>query len=333
MLFRSPERILSFSRKALDYMLSEHKKSMHEFGVDFDIWFRESTLREEKAHLQVLERLKQSGHTYVQDNAIWFKSTDYGDEKDRVLVTGDGRPTYFLVDISYHEDKFSRGFNRLVDFWGPDHHGYIPRMSAALQALGHDKNQFNVSIIQQVNLLRSGRMVKMSKRAGEIVEMNELIHEVGVDAARYFFVDRRISQPLDFDIDLAKKQSDENPVYYVQYAHARICNILRFARENHVDIPDTGDTSPLTAGSELELIKKCTEFPKVLNKAAQFMEPHRLTNYLHDLATVFHRFYHDHRVVTDDSKMTQARLMLCKATRQVLYNGLKILGISTPETM
>ncbi|MDZ7721502.1 MAG: DALR anticodon-binding domain-containing protein [candidate division KSB1 bacterium] len=206
-------------------------------------------------------------------------------------------------------------------------------MSAALQALGYDEKQFSVSIIQQVNLLRNGRVVKMSKRAGEIVEMNELINEVGVDAARYFFVDRRISQPLDFDIDLAKKQTDENPVYYVQYAHARICNILRFAKENNVDIPDAGDTSPLTEPSELELIKKCGEFPEILSKAAQFMEPHRVTNYLHELATVFHRFYHDHRVVTDNKQLTRARLMLCKASRQVLFNGLTILGISTPENM
>ncbi len=327
------ERTGKFSELALNYMLNRHKKSMSRYGVQFDVWFRESAIRQKNEHIKVLQRLRDLGHTFEKEDAVWFKSTDYGDEKDRVLITSEGRPTYFLVDIAYHENKFSRGFDHVVDFWGPDHHGYIPRMRAALLALGHPEDSFDVSIIQQVNLLRSGRAVKMSKRAGEIVEMDELIDEVGPDAARYFFVDRRMSQPLDFDIDLAKKQSDENPVYYVQYAHARISNILRFAKESGIQLSEQGDTSLLTEQHELALIKKCLEFPEVVTRAAQTMEPHRITNYLHETATVFHRFYHEHRVVSEDKELSHARLLLCKATRQVLANGLKLLGVSAPENM
>ncbi len=327
------ERCETFSQKALEYMLGRHQASMKNFRVDFDIWFLESKLRESKAHLQILERLKENGHTYVKDDAVWFKSSEFGDEKDRVLVTSEDRPTYFLVDIAYHEDKFLRGFDRIIDFWGPDHHGYIPRMSAALQALGHPKENFDVSIIQQVNLLRNGQTVKMSKRAGEIIEMDELIDEVGVDAARFFFVNRRLSQPLDFDIELAKQTTNDNPVYYVQYAHARIRNIMRFAEEQGIEIPDDGTPSHLTEPAELAVIKHLLDFPDVIARAAELLEPHRLPAFLHDTATLFHKFYHDHRVVTEDTKHTESRLLLCKATRQVFANGLALLGITAPESM
>ncbi len=327
------ERCNLFSKLALDYMVKRHKNSLDKYHVLYDNWFRETVVREQKSHEKVLEYFTKHNYSYTKDGAVWFRSSDFGDEKDRVLVTSEGEPTYFLIDIAYHENKFSRGFSKLFDLWGPDHHGYIPRMSAALQALGHPREKFEVCIIQQVNLLRGGDTVKMSKRAGEIIEMDELIDEVGVDAARYFFVDRRVSQPLDFDIDLAKKQSDENPVFYVQYAHARICNILRYARESGVEVPGKADMSPLGNELELAVVKKCLDFPEIVSKAALALEPHRITAYLHETATVFHRFYHENRVVTDNAELTAARLMLCKAILQVIANGLKLLSISAPENM
>ena len=327
------ERAATFSQMALEYMLDRHKTSMENYGLKYDEWFPESRLRENNAHEKVLDYFAKHDKTYENDGALWFKSTEYGDEKDRVLITSQGEPTYFLIDIAYHQNKYDRGFEQLVDFWGPDHHGYIPRMQGALQALGHPKETFSVSIIQQVNLLRSGQVVKMSKRAGEIIEMDELIEEVGVDAARYFFIDRRISQPLDFDIDLAKKQSDENPVFYVQYAHARISNIMRHARENGYTLEETADLKPLDNESEMALILKLLDYPETITKAVENMEPHRMTNYLHETATVFHKFYHENRVVTEDSALTAARMLLCMAAKQVFANGLRTLGISAPENM
>ena len=327
------ERNSLFSQKALDYMLNWHRTSMHRFRVEYNNWFRESELRETDAHLDILEKLQANGYTYEQDDAIWFKSSEFGDEKDRVLITSDGRPTYFLVDIAYHEHKFSRGFDTLIDFWGPDHHGYIPRMSAALQALGHPKENFQVSIIQQVNLLRNGQPVKMSKRAGEIIEMDELVDEVGVDVARYFFVDRRISQPMDFDIEIAKQQSDDNPSYYVQYAHARICSVLRHAEENGFDLDALSDTSELTESEALALVKKMLDFPDLIARAAETLEPHRLTGYLTELATLYHKFYHELKIVSENRQASESRLLLCLAVRQVLGNGLALLGITAPTRM
>jgi arginyl-tRNA synthetase len=318
------EREALLSNLALAHMLKRQQTSLEKYGVRYDLWFHESKLRAEQAQMPVLEKLAKDGMSYEQDGALWFRSSQFGDEKDRVLVTSAGEPTYFLIDISYHQNKYDRGFEQVIDFWGPDHHGYIDRMRAALMALGHPASSFQVSIIQQV---------KMSKRAGEIIEMDELVEEVGVDAARFFFVDRRISQPLDFDIELAKKQSDENPVFYVQYAHARICNILRYAQEQGIEIPEAADMSRLENEFELQLIKKLIDFPEVVSRVAQYLEPHRIPDYLQELATVFHRFYHENRVVTEDRELSLARLMLCKASRQVLANGLKILGISAPENM
>jgi arginyl-tRNA synthetase len=326
------KRFEALSRLALEEMLKRQKKSLEHYRLQFDNWYRESRLRREKAHLKLLDLFNKKKLAYEKDGAIWFRSSDFGDEKDRVLVTREGEPTYFLVDIAYHQTKYERRFDKVYDIWGPDHHGYIGRMRAAMQALGHGKESFEVIIVQQVNLFRGGKVVKMSKRAGEIIEMDELIDEVGVDAARYFFADRRLSQPLDFDIDLAKKQSDENPVYYVQYAHARICNVLRFAREKEL-APDQESLSLLNNDSELSLIKKVIDYVDLVEKAALNLEPHRLTNYLHELATVFHKFYHDNRVVSDDVALSGARLALVTAARQVFANGLEILGVSAPENM
>jgi arginyl-tRNA synthetase len=327
------DREEQLSRVALETMIQRQQKSVERYRLHYDCWFRESRLREENAQATVLEKFNKRGLTYTKEGALWFRASDYGDEKDRVLVTNEGQPTYFLVDIAYHENKYERGYTKIVDLLGPDHHGYIDRMRAALIALGHPDESFQVEIIQQVNLYRGGKVVKMSKRAGEIIEMDELIDEVGVDAARYFFVDRRLSQSLDFDIDLAKKQSDENPVYYVQYAHARICNVLKFAEEQGFNNTVSGDLSQIGTESEWALVKKLIDFPETVSKAAEFFEPHRVTNYLHDLATLFHRFYHDNRVVTEDEALSRARLTLVRTTRLVFANGLDLLNISAPEQM
>jgi len=327
------ERAALFSTIALEHMLGRQRASLDQYGVHYDHWFRESSLRESNAQQSILDAFAQAGLSYEQEGALWFRSTSFGDEKDRVLVTREGEPTYFLIDIAYHEDKYRRGFEKLIDFWGPDHHGYIDRMRAAILALGHPKESFAVSIIQQINLLRGGESVKMSKRAGQIIEMDELIEEVGTDAARFYFVDRRISQPMDFDIDLAKKQSDENPVYYVQMAHARICNIERFAIEQGLEVPPEADASPLGNAHEVQVIKKLLEFPEVIQRVVQHTEPHRVSNYAQELAAIFHRFYHENRVVTEDVPLSLARLMLARATRRVLANAFSLLGISAPENM
>ncbi len=327
------DREEQLSHVALETMIQRQQKSVERYRLHYDCWFRESRLREENAQANVLCKFEKRGLTYTKEGALWFRASDYGDEKDRVLVTNEGQPTYFLVDIAYHENKYERGYTKIIDLLGPDHHGYIDRMRAALIALGHPEESFQVEIIQQVNLYRGGKVVKMSKRAGEIIEMDELIDEVGVDAARYFFVDRRLSQSLDFDIDLAKKQSDENPVYYVQYAHARICNVLKFAGEQGITETVSNDLSPIGTDSEWALVKKLIDFPETVSKAAEFFEPHRVTHYLHDLATLFHRFYHENRVVTEDEALSRARLTLVQATRLVFANGLDLLNISAPEQM
>ncbi|NOZ57727.1 MAG: arginine--tRNA ligase [Calditrichaeota bacterium] len=327
------QRHRELAQIALEKMIAQHQEAMKAYRVQFDVWFRESKLRESKEHEKVLAYFAEKGLSYEKDGAIWFRATQFGDEKDRVLVTREGEPTYFLVDIAYHRNKFERGFDIVHDLWGPDHHGYIPRMKAAVQALGIEPERFQVSIIQQVNLLRGGELVKMSKRAGQIIEMKELIEEVGVDVARFFFLMRRISAPLDFDIDLAKKQSDENPVYYVQYAHARICNILRYAEERGVSLPAEANLELLREPEEFDVVKKMLEYPDVISGAARFLEPHRLTTYLQELAASFHRFYHEHRVVSDDADLTAARLELTRAVRVVLANGLKMMNVTAPERM
>jgi len=318
---------------ALEKILASQQRVLERFGVHFDNWFRESALRAANAHLEVLRRLDDTGYLYENEGAKWFKSSEYGDEKDRVLVTSEGEPTYFLVDIAYHMSKYERGFEMLYDLWGPDHHGYIDRMKAALLTLGYPEGTFEVNIIQQVNLLEKGEVVKMSKRAGRIIEMEELIDEVGVDVARFFFAERRTQSPLDFDLDLARDTSEENPVYYIQYAHARICNILKYAAEQGQSFSEQANLNRLSQPEEMTLIKKLLEYPEVITKAAKYLEPHRVPNYLQELAATFHRFYHYHRVVTEDVELTRARLILVECTRIVLANGLQMLGISAPERM
>jgi arginyl-tRNA synthetase len=331
------ERTNQLGDLALERMVKLHQDTLSRFRVNYDLWFRERSLRASNRQQEVLDILKQKNLSFEQEGALWFRSSQFGDEKDRVLMTSAGEPTYFLTDIAYHLDKYRRGFEMLYDLWGPDHHGYIPRMKAALVALGFPAESFEVRIIQQVNLLRNGELVKMSKRAGNIIEMAEVLDEVGVDAARFFFLMRKLDSPLDFDLDLAKKQTDENPVYYVQYAHARICSILNYAQAQVGNLAsgEKGkyDLSKLTAAEEISLIKKLAEFPEVISKAAQFLEPNRLTTYLIELAATFHKFYHEHRVVSDDQALTSARLRLVEATKIVLANALRLLNISAPEKM
>ena len=329
------ERRNTFRRIALKEILKNQKEVLRQFRLVYDVWFSERDLRKAGALDAALTKLGEGGFAFEEDGATWFKSTLFGDEKDRVLVTSDGQPTYFLSDIAYHKNKIERGFEWVIDLWGPDHHGHIPRMKAALEALGYDPKSLELRIVQQVNLLQAGEKAKMSKREGRLVSMEELIDEVGVDVARFFFLMRRTSAHLDFDIDLAKEQSEENPVYYVQYAHARICSILRHAEECGVNTAnfESVNCSLLKTDEEMALMKKLFIYPEVVENCAKTLEPHGLTTYLQEVASVFHPFYHRHRVVTEDAALTAARLLLVKSVKHVLRSSLSLLGISAPEEM
>lgn len=327
------ERGEQLTQLALERMIRAQKEMLAKFRVHYDLWFSEQSLLDGNRQQEVLTAFAQKNLSYRQEEALWFRSSQFGDEEDRVLLKRDGEPTYFLGDIAYHMDKYRRGFNQLYDLWGPDHHSHIKRMEAAMTALGYPPGSFQVRIIQQVNLLRGGEVVKMSKRAGNIIAMTELVEEVGVDAARYFFLMRKLDTPMDFDIDLAKKQTEENPVYYVQYAHARVCNILAHAQAKGLTLVETYDLGLLQTPEEIAVLRKLSEFPETVSKAAQFLEPHRLTLFLQELAASFHHFYHDHRVVSEDAALTQARLRLVEGVRLVLANALKLLNISAPEKM
>lgn len=329
------QRLKQFREIALKSIIEDQQKVLERFGVRFDLWFSEQKLHQSGALRETLDLLSEKGYVYQQDQALWFKSTLFGDEKDRVLVTRDGQPTYFLADIAYHQDKFQRGFDRVIDLWGPDHHGHIVRMQAAMKALGYPEDFLEVKIVQQVNLLQEGEKVKMSKRAGRLVSMEELMDEVGVDVARFFFLMRRMNSHLDFDLNLAREQSEENPVYYAQYAHARVCSLIRYAQERGFLLPHPSEVDPslLNSEEEIELIKALVSFPEVVERCALDLEPHPLTFYLQEISGFFHRFYHRHRIVTDDPELMAARLILSQATRIVLHNALSIIGISSPERM
>lgn len=309
------------------------KSDLADFRVHFDNWFSESSLYQEDKIKPVLQELEKRGKTYEEDGATWFRSTEYGDDKDRVLIKNDGSFTYLTPDISYHQDKFNRGFEELINIWGADHHGYIPRMQAAVQALGYDKDQLTVQIIQMVNLFENGEKVKMSKRTGNAVTMRELMDEVGIDATRYFFAMRAAETHLDFDLTLAKSESNENPVYYVQYAHARICSMLRQAEEKGFAAEASADLSLLTSEKDQELMKKIGEYPSAITDAAKRRAPHRITNYVYDLAQVLHSFYNAEKVFSEDEALTKARLALIEATRLTLKNALADVGVEAPEKM
>jgi arginyl-tRNA synthetase len=329
------ETIRYFTEYAAGIILDEIKEDLGAFGVVFENYFSEKDLYREDGVEKMLAMLEERGFIYYDGETRWFKTTDFGDEKDRVVIRKNGEPTYFAADIAYHENKYARGFDALIDIWGADHHGYIPRMQACIQSLGHEKDSLKIVLVQLVNLLRDGKPVAMSTRAGEFVTLKAVVDEVGRDAARYNFLMRRSDSHLDFDLELAKKQSNENPVYYVQYAHARICSILRFAEERGYAIPayEEADVSLLTLPEEIQLIKAITRFPEVIEGATLALEPHRLTFYLNDLAGIFHSYYNKYKVISDDKNLSLARIFLVKSIRTVVKNTLRWLGVAAPEKM
>ncbi|ADU32350.1 arginine--tRNA ligase [Evansella cellulosilytica] len=327
------ERLAFFREYGLKRELDKLKEDLADFRVNFDHWYSETSLYTTEKVTDVLTELKNRGETYEEDGAVWFRSTTYGDDKDRVLVKSDGSYTYLTPDISYHKDKFARGFEELINIWGADHHGYIPRMKAAIQALGYEKEQLSVQIIQMVNLFENGEKVKMSKRTGKAVTMRDLMEEVGIDATRYFFAMRAADTHLDFDMSLAKSQSTENPVYYVQYAHARICSMLRQARDLGYEVDPHAQFERLTAEKELDLMKKLGEYPEAVADAAKKRAPHRMANYVYDLAQTLHSFYNAEKVINEDSELTKARLGLMEAVRATLQDALKLVGVEAPEKM
>jgi arginyl-tRNA synthetase len=301
--------------------------------VAFDVWFRERDLFEQGQYDRAMSMLKGRGFTVEKEGAVWFASTALGEDKDNVLVRSDGSPTYFASDIAYHYNKFiERGFDRVINVWGADHQGHVSRMKAVVGALGLDPERLKVIISQMVTLKRGDEVIKVSKRTGEMITLRELMDEVGVDACRFFFLSRSADSQMEFDLELAKRQSADNPVYYVQYAYARICSILRLASEKGIDY-SRGDVSLLTSDPELALIRRMLQFPEVVELASQALEPHHLPYYAQDLATTFHNFYEKCRVVSDDKKLACARLKLVEAARIALSRALALMGMSAPEQM
>ncbi|MEX3712054.1 arginine--tRNA ligase [Cytobacillus horneckiae] len=328
------ERFDFFREYGLKYEMEKLKNDLEDFRVPYDVWYSETSLYHNGKIDKALEALKANGHIYEEDGATWFRSTTYGDDKDRVLIKNDGSYTYLTPDIAYHKDKLERGFEKIINVWGADHHGYIPRMSAAIQALGYEKSALEVEIIQLVHLYKNGEKMKMSKRTGKAVTMRDLVEEVGLDATRYFFAMRSADTHLDFDLDLAVSQSNENPVYYAQYAHARISSILRQGEEQGFSVDQQADISLIAAEKELDVLKKIGEFPQAVAEAAEKRMPHRITNYIYDLASAFHSFYNAEKVLdTENPERTKARLGLIKAVQTTLKNALSLIGVSAPEKM
>ena len=320
---------------ALNTILDDIRQDLAEFGVEFNEWFSERSLFTDGKIDKVIDKLKQTEYLYEKGGALWFKSSALGDEKDRVVVRENGMPTYFASDIAYHLDKLERGFDRCINIWGSDHHGYIPRVKASLQALGQDADRLTVLLVQFAVLYRGGEKVSMSTRSGEFVTLRELRDEVGSDAARFFYVQRKSEQHMDFDLDLAKSQSNENPVYYVQYAHARICSIFEQAKERNIQVGDVSqaDFSLLKGEHEEILLTQIEKFPEMIETAARNYEPHQTTYYLRDLANAFHSYYNAVKFLDADETERNARLALISATKQVLANGLELIGVTAPEKM
>ena len=318
---------------ALDEKIAAIKSGLAAFGVEYDVWFSETTLHESGAVKKVVDLLTEKGMTYEKDGAIWLKTTDFGEEKDEVLIRSNGIPTYFAADIAYHKNKFDRGFKRVINIWGADHHGHVARMKRSMDAIGYNGDDLTVLLMQLVRLYQNGEVVRMSKRTGQYVTLQELIEDVGKDAARYFFIMRNPDSHLDFDLDLAKEQSSDNPVYYVQYAHARINSILK-ATGKAVPKAAECDLTLLKEEAELELIRKIANLPTEIAYAAEQLEPYRMARYATELATLFHSFYNSCRVINeDDEALTNARLVLVNAARITLRNVLTMLGVSAPERM
>jgi len=337
MLFSLPEEaaVRRCGEIAAARILLSITDDLEAFNVRFNRWFSEKALLEENEIESTLAELKEKGYIKEEDDATWFLSSRFGDEKDRVVVRKTGETTYFASDIAYHREKFSRGYDLVIDVWGADHHGYIPRMKGVVAALGYDPRQLEVVLIQLVNLLRKGRKVSMSTRGGTFVTLREVLDEVGRDAARYFFLMRRSDSPLDFDLDLARKQSNENPVFYVQYAHARVCSIEKKAREAGIRISgyETVDWHNVTLPEEVRLMKRIAMFPEVVKGCAETLEPHRTIYFLHELAGEFHHYYNHIRVITENIPESEARFFLVRCVRQVIKNGLALMGITAPEKM
>ena len=328
------ENFTSVFDQGLNAIVSDIKNDLEGFGVNYQNWFSEASLKEDidKALLQ----LEKNGHLYEKNGAIWFRSTHFGDDKDRVVKRDNGETTYFASDIAYHLNKFERGFDKVINIWGSDHHGYIPRINAALQALGIPPEKLNVKLVQFAILYRGKERVQMSTRSGSFVTLRELREEVGKDAARFFYVTRKTEQHMDFDLDLAKSESKDNPVYYIQYAHARICSMLRKLSEMNVEIDSTNGLNYLSehaSSAEIDLAKQLASYPDVLQSATKNLEPHLLTHYLRDLASEFHTYYNSNKVIVDDTTLRNARITLNLAVKQVIQNGLQLLGVNAPEKM
>jgi arginyl-tRNA synthetase len=320
----------------LDSILADIAEDLEEFGVHYDVWYSEQTLADRKLIEKAVQQLQDAGHIYEDKGALWFRSTSFGDEKDRVIIRDNGQATYFASDIAYHMDKFARGFHRVINIWGADHHGYVPRVKAAIKALGEDESKLDILLVQFAILYRGGERVQMSTRSGSFVTLRELREEVGNDAARFFYVMRKCEQHMDFDLDLAKSQSNDNPVYYIQYAHARVCSVLRQLAEKNMshDIAAGNENlALLTESHETDLAIQLVKYPEVVEKAAVNAEPHLLVHYLRELANQFHTYYNAHQFIVEDDDIRNARLNLISAASQVIYNGLHLLGVSAPESM
>lgn len=320
----------------LNYILDDIRDDLEHFGITYDEWFSERSLTESGLVTSAVERLQKSGHVVEIEGALWFKSTDFGDEKDRVLVRANGQSTYFASDIAYHMNKLERGYDQVIDIWGADHHGYVPRVKAAMKAVGDDPDKLHVLLVQFAILYRGKEKMQMSTRSGEFVTLRQLRKEVGNDAARFFYVMRKCEQHLDFDLELAKSKSNENPMYYIQYAHARVCSVFRQLDEKKLNYDQEiglNNLQKLSEKHEQALMTRLSKFPELVETAALNYEPHQLAHYLRDLANDFHTYYNAHKFIVEDECLRHARLTLIKATKQILYNGLNILSISAPDTM
>ncbi|MBA8778083.1 arginine--tRNA ligase [Staphylococcus schleiferi subsp. coagulans] len=327
------ERLKTFRKLGVDYEMEKLKQDLADFNTHFDHWFSETSLYEKNEIKAVLAKMDELGYTYEKDGATWLRTTDFKDDKDRVLVKKDGTYTYFLPDIAYHYDKIQRGNQKLINLFGADHHGYINRLKASLETFGVDSNRLEIQIMQMVRLMQNGEEVKMSKRTGNAITLREIMDEVGVDAARYFLTMRSPDTHFDFDMALAKEQSQDNPVYYAQYAHARICSILRQAKAQGYQVEKGADYQTITNEKAIELLKKIAEFEPMIESAAEARAPHRVTNYIQDLAAHFHKFYNAEKVLTEDDAKTQAHIALVDAVRITLRNALHLVGVSAPEQM
>ncbi|MZH15156.1 MAG: arginine--tRNA ligase [Nitrospinae bacterium] len=324
-----------FKELARENILAGIRKDLSDFRVTFDNWFSEQSLYKDHSVEGAIQWLRDQGHVYDKDGAVWLKSSAFDDDKDRVIVKKTGEKTYFCSDIAYHQNKIKRGFKKIINLMGADHHGYVPRMEAVLQAMGYDKNIFKILLVQFVSLLRGGEKVSMSTRSGEFETLSDVVNEVGVDAARYFFLMRSSDAHLDFDLELAKQETPENPVFYIQYAHARICSIFRGSKEKGIELPENRevDLSPLVEDEEYSIIKAILAFPEVVEKSAKALEVHRISHYLLDLVSRFHGYYSRHRVISEDIPLTLARLYLLDGLRITIRNGFDLMGISAPEKM